>query len=217
MDTYVARYFDAHGAEDTTITNDGTTLRMTLRDVEFAGTDFDSLEPNDAATQDQLAKFTLNHNELCSCRIECEVPIPINDHGSQSQGTLFVDLTVGDPEPKGWLDLEVLRLRLTTKHGEFVGSGKSGWFEDELLEIQSQLPEAVYMQACINCLYSDYSPYGHGAFGYMICFRNLKSEYLAVKSKDDFWAVHNCYDRIVQETFVCPEFARRVPGTGYRG
>ncbi|HSY47275.1 MAG TPA: hypothetical protein VLC46_00525 [Thermoanaerobaculia bacterium] len=73
------------------------------------------------------------------------------------------------------------------------------------------------MRACINCLHSDYSPYGHGLFGYMTCFRNRKAEYLRVKSKDDFWKVHDHFEEMVQETYLCPEFERRVPGTGYRG
>jgi hypothetical protein len=217
MDSYVAKYTDVHGIEDATITNDGSTLAMTLRGVAFAGADFDSLEPASAATLDQLANFSLSHNELCSCRIECEIPITVNDRGSPSQGTLFVDLILGAPKPNSWLDREVLQLRLASNHGEFSGSGKSGWFEDELLEIQSQLPSGVYVQACINCRYSDDSLYGHGAFGCMMCFRNLKSKYLKVKSKDDFWSVHNHYDRMVQETYLCPEFERRVSGTGYCG
>jgi hypothetical protein len=86
-----------------------------------------------------------------------------------------------------------------------------------LLDIQKHLPEGVFMKACINCLYSDYSPLGHGLFGGMMCFRNLKEEYLLVKSKDDLWSVHGRQERMVQETYLCPDFARRVPGTGYRG
>jgi hypothetical protein len=217
MDSYPASYTDVRGTEATAITNEGETLRMTIRDVEFIGTDFDALEPCDDATPDQLTRFSLNHNELCSCRIECAIPILINSHGSASQGTLAVELILGDPEPKGWLDREELHITLACDHGKFAGSGKSGWFEDELFEIQSKLPAGVFMQACINCLYSDYSPYGHGAFGCMMCFRNLKSEYLKVKSKADFWSVHDRYDRMVQETYLCPEFERRIPGTGYRG
>ena len=103
------------------------------------------------------------------------------------------------------------------KDGQFAGSGKSGWFEDELREIQLQLPDGLFMRAGINCLYSDYSPYGHGLFGRMMCFRNLKSEYLKVKSRADFWSVHDRYDRMVQETYLCPEFERRIAGTGYLG
>jgi len=30
-------------------------------------------------------------------------------------------------------------------------------------------------------MFSDYSPYGHGLFGCMMCFRNLKEEYVKVK------------------------------------
>ena len=217
MDSYPAKYTDAHGSEETNISNDGETIRMDIRGVNFTGTDFDSLEPSGDTQQDQLAHFALNHNELCSCRIECAIPIPVCGHAKQALGTLSVELILGDPEPKGGLDRETLQITLACDYGRFAGSGKSGWFEDELLEIQSQLPDGVHMRACINCLYSDYSPYGHGAFGCMMCFRNLKSEYLAVKSKQEFWSVHNRYDRMVQETYLCPEFKRRIPDTGYRG
>jgi len=217
MDSYPATYTDVHGTEATVITNDGETLCITIRGVEFKGSDFDLLEPCDDATPDQLKGFSLNQNELCSCRIECAIPILISDRGNPSQGTLTVDLILGDPGPRGSLNRQELQITLACDHGEYAGSGKSGWFEDELLEIQAKLPDGVFMQACINCLYSDYSPCGHGTFGGMMCFRNLKTAYLKVKSKADFWSIHNRYDRIVQETYVCPEFKRRIPGTGYRG
>jgi hypothetical protein len=217
IETYHAKFSDAHGCEETVITNDGVILRMCIRGVQFEGADFNSLEPSQDTLQEQLRQFTLNHNELCSCRIECEIPIRISDHGGNSAATLSVELTLGEPAPKGWLDREELHIVLTSDHGRFAGSGRSGWFEGELLEIQSQLPDGVHMLACINCLYSDYSPCGHGAFGCMMCFRNLKAEYLTVKSKQDFWAVHKRYDRMVQETYLCPEFRRRILGTGYRG
>jgi hypothetical protein len=35
---------------------------------------------------------------------------------------------------------------------------------------------------CVTCLYSDYSPGGHGLTG-MRCHRDAKVQYLAVKSK----------------------------------
>lgn len=89
--------------------------------------------------------------------------------------------------------------------------------EDKLLKIQKQLPDGLFIQACINCLYSDYSPYGNGVFGCMMCFRKLKQEYLQVKSKQEFFHIHDHFERQVQETWLCDEFERRVPGTGYRG
>ena len=42
------------------------------------------------------------------------------------------------------------------------------------------------MKACINCAISDYSPYGNGLFGNMICFRGNKAGYLALPSGENF-------------------------------
>lgn len=132
-------------------------------------------------------------------------------------GSLSVELVLGDAVPHSGIDREQLQIVLEYNSQRFDGSGTSGWFEDELLDIQSQMPEGVFIKACINCLYSDYSPYGHGLFGSMMCIRNLKAEYLKVTTKHEFWSVHGRQDRFVQETYLCPEFERRIPGTGYRG
>jgi hypothetical protein len=200
----------------TTIANDSETLRMLLRGVEFVGRDFDSFEPTEASPE-QLLQFTLNQGCLCSCRIDCRIPVLVHDRGKLIEGSLSVELVLGDPATSGGLDREQLRIVLEYNGQKFAGPGTSGWFEDELLSIQTQLPEGVILKSCINCLYSDYSPYGHGLFGSMMCFRNLKAEYLKVTTKREFWSVHGQQDRFVQETYLCPEFERRIPGTGYRG
>lgn len=216
MAQYPMTYFDAHGFETATINNDGTTLGVSLRGVEFVGHDFDSLEPKDCAPE-QLRGFTLSQGCLCACRIDCRIPVPVQDRGHLRDGALLVELVLGDPASNGGLDNEQLRIVLEYDEQRFASPGTSGWFEDELLGIQTQLPAGVFIKACINCLYSDYSPYGHGLFGGMMCFRNLKAEYLKVTTKQEFWSVHGRQDRFVQETYLCPEFERRIPGTGYRG
>ncbi len=216
MDRYPARYSDAHGTETTTIDNNGEMLRLSLDGVEFVGSDFDSLEPKDAAP-DQLRRFALNQGCLCSCRIECRMPVPVHDRGREVSGVLSVELVLGNPAKNGGIDCEQLRILLEYDGQRVAGPGTSGWFEDELLGLQTQLPEGVFIKACINCLYSDYSPYGHGLFGGMMCFRNLKAEYLKVTPKAEFWSIHGRQDRFVQETYLCPEFERRIPGSGYRG
>ena len=216
MEQYNATYSDAHGSEMTTIDNDGETLSLSLRGVEFVGADFDALEPKGAAPE-QLRPFRLNQGCLCSCRIECRIPVPVYDQGSLRDGALMVALTLGDPTGNGGLDQEQLRIVLEYGGHRIAGPGTSGWFEDELLAIQAQLPEGVFVKACINCQYSDYSPAGHGLFGSMMCFRNLKAEYLEIDTKQEFWSIHGRQERFVQETYLCPEFERRIPGTGYRG
>ena len=217
MVRYPTKYTDSHGLETTTIFNNGETLRVSLRGLEFVGNDFDSLESPKGATPEQLEPFSLHHRCLCRCRLECQIPVLIHDRSQQVHGDLVVELVLGGPTPNGQLDREELRIILEYDNERFESCGTSGWFEDELLGIQTQLPPHVFMKACINCLYSDYSPYGHGLFGCMMCFRNLKAEYVKVTTKEEFWPVHDRCDRMVQETHLCPEFARRSPGTGYRG
>lgn len=216
MESYSGTYSDATSSEAITITNDGATLRLRLRGVDFAGDEFDCLEPV-GASPEQIRAFSFNQGFLCSCCIECRMPVQVQDGSALLQGSLWVKLRLGDPAPNGGLDCEQLEIALEYADQRIAGSGTSGWFEDELLSIQAQLPKGVFIKACINCLYSDYSPFGHGLFGDMMCFRNLKAEYLQVTSKQEFWSVHGRQDRFVQETHLCPEIERRIPGTGYRG
>jgi hypothetical protein len=91
-----------------------------------------------------------------------------------------------------------------------------------MLDLQRKLPPGTFMTACINCAFSDYSPCGHGLFGNLICFRANKAGYLGLPSGEDFskdayFDVMETVSEMVQETYVCPEFERRLPGTGYRG
>src|SRR5688500_2075908 len=155
---YQTNYQDRFGNEQTVIENDGKTLRMVVRGVEFAGSWFDDFEPLTKSDVAHLASFTLNRGELCSCTIECEMPMLMVSHSEVVQAVLHVNLKLGDPAPNGGLDHEWLGLTLSFEGNSIQSSGKSGWFEDELLEIQASLPEGVYMKACINCQYSEYSP-----------------------------------------------------------
>ena len=216
MFRYPAIYADAYGPEQTSISNDGETLTVPIRGVPFTGTDFDALRPPADATAEQLRTFSLHHGVLCACRIRCSIPVPIGGR-METVGELAIELSLGDPAPPRGLDREALRIALHYGGKAIAGSSSGGWFEDELLSIQSQLPEGVFIKACINCQYSDYGPAGHGMFGGMMCFRNIKAEYVKVRTKRDFWAVHDRFDRWVQETYLCAQFERRKPGTGYRG
>jgi hypothetical protein len=133
------------------------------------------------------------------------------------EGVLATHLELGDPAPNGGIDREHLTLKLTIEGRTITSKGWSGWFDDEMLDIQMRLPQDAYMKACINCAFSDYSPAGHGLFGGLACFRDNKHGYLSVKTKRDLFGVWKTMTEFVQETYLCPEFARRIPGSGYRG
>jgi Family of unknown function (DUF6304) len=212
-----AIYKDKDGEVPTIIRNDGKTLSTKLRNVEFSGPDFESLTPVDGTDPALLTSFTLNKGDLCACTIDAEMLLPVLTNGETTDGSLAIHLELGDPAPNGGIDKVTLSLALTL--GQFVhrSRGTSGWFEDELLDIQRQLSEGTHLKACITCAYSDYSPAGHGLFGHLMCFRGNKVGYLKVKGKFDLFRISPTMTEWVQETHLCPEFERRQPGTGYRG
>jgi hypothetical protein len=197
------------------ILNDSRELTMLLREVTFAGASFDTLEPIAGSDDRLLQNFTFQLRSLCACRIACKIPILTTD--GVGDAILGVDLTLGGPTANGGLDREDLFLTLDLDGQTYRSSGKSGWFEDELLDLQKAMPRGNYFKACIGCGFSDYSPSGHGLFGSMACFRNSKEEYLRVKSKGDLFDLWDRNAGRVQETFLCHEFEKRQPGTGYRG
>ncbi len=214
--TYPASYTDRFGEEQITIKNDGKFLRTVISGVEFVGSDFDSLRPVGDMAELPANTLTFNADSLCSCTFELDMPLPIWMDDTPITGSLHVRLVLGDPAPNGGIDKEYLELELKIAN-DVIRSRVRGYFEDALLDIQSKLPDGVYMLACINCAFSEYSPFGSGLFGSMACFRDNKEGYLQVKSKDDIFTIWPTMTEFVQETYLCPEFARRVPGTGYRG
>ena len=212
-----ARYRDKNGDVATQISNDGKILSVVVRDVEFCGSDFDSLEPIDGTDATRLSSFTLQHGCLCSCTIDADMPLGVVVDEDTNNGLLSIHLELGEPQSNGRLGREIVRLELKLGKTVYCSRGNSGWFEDELLDIQRQLPKGTYLKSCVSCAFSDSSPYGHGLFGGLACFRENKAEYLSVKNKRDLFRVWDTMTEFVQETYLCREFQRRVPGTGYRG
>ena len=217
---YPTRYSDGRGVEVTEFNNDGSTLSIRLRGVAFSGPDFDGLEPERNSSRDSLTSFTLSHGCLCECTFECRIPIPVICGETMIVTDLNMRLDLGAPiAPDGRLDREDLNLSLELEGRSYRSSGQSGgFFENELLSLQAGLPPQCFMKACINCAYSDYPPGGHGLLGGMACFRNLKAEYAKATDKAGICSVwHLQKHEMVQEIFLCPEFERRRPNTGYRG
>jgi Family of unknown function (DUF6304) len=214
---YPATYRDRFGEEATTIENDGKTLRMVVRGVGFTGEMLDDFEPSCDPSDPRMASFTLIYGMLTDCLIECDIPIPVVFGEETLPGLLHVRLPLGDASAIGVAGPPDLFLTLTVVDQSFSSCGKHGWFENQLLEIQAALPDGMYMKCCFACAFSDYFPAGNGIFGCLACFRDNKAAYRAVKGKDGLFAIWDTLSGFVQETYLCPEFERRKPGSGYRG
>lgn len=219
---YKAIYSDSYGEEETSIHNDGKTLRMILREVEFSSQFFEDWEPAAETPFDLLAKFSLHpkFNELVDFRLKCSLPLAVRSSGQNKTAELLVDLNLGSPAPNGGVDFEHLRLKLKTESGVFESDSNLQYcdFEEALLSIRSKLPDELKLKCCFNCDFSDYSPYGHSLFNSnFACFREKKKEYRAVKDKSDLFNIWDEMTEFVQETHLCSEFRYRVKDRGYRG
>jgi hypothetical protein len=220
---FPGRHEDDRGAEDiiwTVRTNtrrfppgqSGFELRTSIRGVEYWGYDVDGLGTDDAEAA-ALVGLPVDLDEKDAPRrvLSGELPCTLEHNGRRSSATISFALSMAgstrtaEPNPKG------PRLRTALGDRTFEVAGEV--FEDAISDLEAVLPEGVSLVCCSTCLFSDYSPLGHGCLG-MACHRGAKAQYLAVKSKSDYWGVPRTEE--VMETHLCPEYERRVPGTGYR-
>lgn len=213
--TYAAVYRDANGEEKTAIQNDGKTLRMAVRGVEFAGPSFDQFKPITSTGDVRQAPFTFERGDLCAYVIECNIGVPVVVNESILRGTLHVYLDLGGPVEGKRIGHEILRLTLKSQQHTVRSYDEDGVFETALLQIQRALPEDVYVKSCFNCAFSGYSPYGGGLWG-MFCHRNNKAAYVAATSKAEWLHLDQDAAEVVQETYLCPEFERWNGKSGYR-
>ncbi len=214
-DIYEATYEDARGRETTHIYNDGQELRISLRGIEFIGTDFDGFEPIPEHLERSHSLFPLNRTELCSCHLEWTMPLKLEHAGEICTGMLTASLKLGDPAPNGGIEAEVLVLELKTPTQTVRSSNRSeDWFEFKMQELVEQLGEDWHIHSCFTCAFGDYGNIlgGHGLFGGIACFRDVKAEYLQVKGKGrgEFFSVWSRRTAFVQETYLCEEYEAKV-------
>ena len=200
----------------TRIENDGATLTMELRGTFFIGSTLDDFEPASETPPEFLSSFRLSQGTLVGYELRSKWPIRLLVQGESVAAQLGLQLKVGVPEPGlgGRVNAYSFALSLNGEEGVGTPLKESEDFERGLLDLE--LPAGTSFHACISCAFSDYSPYGSGLFGTLACFRDTKEEYRQVRGKN----VEFLWPRmagLVQETFLCDDFEKRMPGTGYRG
>lgn len=214
MAGYPGRYQDALGEEQIVFENDFETLRVEIRGVTYAGYSFESLKP---LFTDLRASG--GGEPLCDCALECDMPLSIVSGVGVEDGLLRIWLKLDPPRETYSLGEPgfTLRLCLTVAGQEYCSAAAPVTLETAFNEIERALPDGVTFMSCFTCAFSDYSPYGHGILGHLACFRDNRAAYLQVRDKDDLFAIWDTHTEMVQDTYLCPEYKRRKPGTGYRG
>lgn len=217
--TYPTVYRDAHGEENTVIENDGQTLRMVVRGVEFISNPFglfDDFKPIlGVGSEISLFKFG-QLGELIAATLQFDVPLPVVVRNEIVNMTLEVTIDLEGVGSRRVLG-DAADPRMALAFGDHLFASRGGWgsFEGEMLQIQRQMPSDAYMKCCFNCAYSGYSPGGNEMWG-MYCHRNDKEEYLAADNKPQWFRLNARAAEWVQETYLCPEFQRWNGETGYR-
>ncbi len=230
--SYVGTYKDAFGIVDIVIHNDFEKFSTKIGEVEFEGSEFDALAiiNKQSYSVQQLERFTLSQTriygtnnfveEVCNCTFNVNIPQLIISSKTQEEFVvnMNVEYVLGDKRPihlGGGLEFEKIYLSFQIFDEIFRSEGD--YFESIFEDIQSQFNSRYVLKNCFGCLYSDYSVYGQGALGSMLCFVRQKEAYLKVKDKVDYMKnLTDDYD-IVQEIFLCDKFQARRKGTGYRG
>lgn len=205
----------------TAVRDDGHAFAVTLRGVEFRGTNLTDLEPADPPAA-EAAGLTLVDGRLGRCTLEGDIAVPVVTPEGEVAGLLTFDMHLNCRTPVGGVDRDRLQLRLAFGGVAVASSRTHGDFDGELRDLQQSLPAGTSMVCCWTCALGDYSVYGSGLFGGLKCFLPNRAEYLKVAlasefEKDDYLDAMNGTDIWVRETHRCPAHEPRPPGMGYRG
>lgn len=189
----------------------GYEIHTVVRGVGLSGCDFDGLDP-ESEDGARKAGLIVGPTGLTDCILSGRLPCVVDSGGVEVETSVDFQLDLRNETRSDRAAPTNLRLSLS---GDITGVEiVDDWFEDGMIRLEAALPADFRLRCCVTCLYSDYSPAGHGLMG-MFCHRGAKEQYLAVKSKADYWGVPVTEE--VVETYLCEDYVRRVAGTGYRG
>lgn len=210
-----ATYVDGFGQESVAVVTDGDRLRTTIRGLALDGPSPDSLSPVDRSEQSQHADLKFDgYGCLTEYAITVTMPVVVVTQSENVEGLI---VATWDSRPGQRPQSGTPTLTVDATAGHFVAAANDEDYEGAIPKIEKQLPSGWFLKTCLNCQYSDYHVAGTMAFGSMYCFRRQKAEYLAVRSKIDYMKLDDSKVDGTQETYLCAEFSRRTPGTGYRG
>ncbi|MEU1208024.1 DUF6304 family protein [Nocardia sp. NPDC005825] len=186
----------------------GYEISTVVRGIPLSGGDLDCIEPD---PPDPRAREVLSLEDrfdaLTRCRLSGEVPCTVVVSGIRRVEAIRFTLDLM-PEPQR----DKLHLSLALDGAEYETDCDA--FEAGLQQLITALPQGTSLACCFTCLYADYSPVSGPIMG-MRCYREAKDQYLAVRTKHDIWSVPAT--EAVPETYLCPQYQVRIPGTGYRG
>lgn len=204
---YPTTFTDSFGTEETSFFSDGESLSIEIRGVQFQG-HFWELQLADEWTSEFETKFNFAQGKtlqgatipiLADFKLWVKIPIQVLTNEHEELDAL----------------VEVDKREQTQLYYLIGGRGakfKRNSFELGLLPAFTKGFQIQYVKCCLNCKFSSYSPFGHDAFGDLMCFKQCKTEWEQI-------GYHGLYNsanltklasRIyVQETYRCEQFVAK--------
>ena len=219
MPIYHGKFSNKTGTYSVAVYNDYRNFYFQIGAFKFQGFDLDAFElcnPEDFTTT-ELEQFDLVtrqvreevYLDLTQYQLSLQIPQILIDSQTEEEKEVMMELHF---ELMHQEEYALLTFKLDEKKYE----AKHSLMELLLDDIQRQFEGNYRFKNCYGCLYGDYSVYGQGFMGPVLCFRNQKEAYLEVQNKSDYMKLEK-QDNTQQELFCCESYVCRDRVLGYRG
>lgn len=219
MPIYHGKFSNKTGTYSVAVYNDYRNFYFQIGAFKFQGFDLDAFElcnPEDFTTT-ELEQFDLVtrqvreevYLDLTQYQLSLQIPQILIDSQTEEEKEVMMELHF---ELMHQEEYALLTFQLDEKKYE----AKHSLMELLLDDIQRQFEGNYRFKNCYGCLYGDYSVYGQGFMGPVLCFRNQKEAYLEVQNKSDYMKLEK-QDNTQQELFCCESYVCRDRVLGYRG
>jgi hypothetical protein len=205
---YPTEFKDSKGTEFSKFVTDGKSLKIEVRGVTFEG-HFWELTPLKGQEENAQKYFDLNEDGELNGIIDLRKK-------EESIGYFSVDVKI----PIKILNKDNNEIDAIIEFGtnpykmNFIINGEKYESERPSLEYGMDIDHTKslninYIKCCINCKFSEYSPYGNQEYGDMMCFKNCKEEwsligYTGLKDPDNWTKIKRREN--TQEAYWCNEF-----------
>lgn len=202
------------------IVNDFENFYFQIEQFKFVGASLDDfeLQNHEDFSGETLQKFDLHKGkhqhgetylELKNYVLTVKIPQILVEISSMKEREIMMDFQL---ELKEDFEEATLSFQVDGQYFE----AKNGFMEIILDQLQHQFAGKYRFKNCYGCMYGDYSVYGQGFMGSILCFKNQKEAYLNVQNKDEYMQLE-LHDSQYQEIFCCDEYEIRDKSVGYRG
>ncbi|MHC5309155.1 DUF6304 family protein [Myroides sp. LJL116] len=207
------------GSYEAIITNDFKQFYLQVGKVLFEGSDFGSLElkSHNIYNSSDLNIFDLEvykngqqeYLELVNYILRFELPLNLID--TKLKEEFSVEAKCFYTQREG-----VDRTQISFSIHDELFEAAGDFLELVFDELQHAFKGRYRFKNCYGCLFADYSVYGQGVIGPMLCFKNQKQAYLKIVTKQEYLNLDEP-DALQQELYCCEDFQSRDIVVGYRG